>query len=283
MAKANWIRKETAEILGVLGVIASLIFVALEIRQNTSAVRSATIQAISEGSHDSNYRLAENPDLLAIIRKADSLEPLTIGERDRLFSLYTAIMRLNQNRFQQLRLGVLDEDTLFQVGGRGRFYRGPFFAEYWAETRQDHSVEFQEFVERELLPLSTGTTLVSDDVESIRETERQRLRALVEADMDVANRLHADDFQLISPAGVVRTKEEYLGNVASGYSEYLAWEPGPIEVRLFGDVAVIRYRSELEIILGGASLGRRPHRHTGHYEMRDGSWQIVWFQATVIE
>ena len=35
----------------------------------------------------------------------------------------------------------------------------------------------------------------------IRETERERLRALVEGNMEVARKLHADDFQLISPLG----------------------------------------------------------------------------------
>ena len=46
--EAKW--KMVGSVLGGLGVIGSLVFVALEIRQNTEAVRSATIQAISEQS-----------------------------------------------------------------------------------------------------------------------------------------------------------------------------------------------------------------------------------------
>jgi len=37
--------------------------------------------------------------------------------------------------------------------------------------------------------------------ERIRETERQRLRSLVEVDIPTAERLHADDFQLIIQRG----------------------------------------------------------------------------------
>ncbi len=147
MAKVSWIWRETAEVLGVIGVIATLIFVAFEIRQNTSAVRSATIQAISEQSYDSNYRLAENPDLLALIRKSDNQEPLTESERDQIFTWWNAILRLNQNRYQQFRLGVLDDATIFEVGGRSSVYQGSSFAEYWEATKQSHSVEFQRFVE----------------------------------------------------------------------------------------------------------------------------------------
>ncbi len=47
LANVNWIWKETAEVLGVLGVIASMIFIGIEIRQNTNAVHGATLQAVS--------------------------------------------------------------------------------------------------------------------------------------------------------------------------------------------------------------------------------------------
>jgi hypothetical protein len=33
----------------------------------------------------------------------------------------------------------------------------------------------------------------------IRQIEQERLRSLVESDMDVAHELHAEDFQLITP------------------------------------------------------------------------------------
>ena len=46
--KPKW--KLLGQLLGALGVILSLIFVAWEIRQNTEAVKSATIQAISDQS-----------------------------------------------------------------------------------------------------------------------------------------------------------------------------------------------------------------------------------------
>ena len=80
-----------------------------------------------------------------------------------------------------------------------------------------------------------------EDEEGIRAIERERLRALVSADMDVARELHADDFQLITPSGSTYSKEEYLGSIASGVLNYLLWEPdSPIEVRFYGSAAVIR-------------------------------------------
>lgn len=117
----------------------------------------------------------------------------------------------------------------------------------------------------------------------LRATERERLRALVAADLDAARPLHADDFQLITPAGGVLTKTQYLEGVAAGYLNYRVWEPDPdIDVRLYGPSAVIRYQARLHMSLGGAAGELRRYWHTDLYELRDGQWQVVWSQATAI-
>src|SRR5688572_17310648 len=78
------------------------------------------------------------------------------------------------------------------------------------------------------------------EADRIRAIEHERLRALVNADMTTTRRLHADDFQLINPNGGSMSKEQYLGNIASGNLNYLEWKPEEIQVRLYGKSAVIR-------------------------------------------
>lgn len=120
------------------------------------------------------------------------------------------------------------------------------------------------------------------EAETLREVERERLRALVGADLARARRLHADDFQLINPLGGALTKEQYLGGIESGQLKYLFWEPETISVRVGGDVAAIRYRSQLEIVVEGRHIPRQRYWHTDLYERRGGQWQVVWSQATGI-
>lgn len=123
----------------------------------------------------------------------------------------------------------------------------------------------------------------NDEAEIIRTLERKRLKALVEADMAVANALHRDDFQLINPAGLALSKEAYLGLVAKGDVDYLVWEPtSEIAVRLHGHTAIIRYQSHIDVIVFGAS-GSLQAWHTDMYEKHDGRWQVVWSQATEIQ
>jgi hypothetical protein len=122
-----------------------------------------------------------------------------------------------------------------------------------------------------------------DAADQLRALERERLRALVDADMEVAGRLHADDFQLINPLGGSLSKAEYLGAIASGDIDYLVWEPETIAVKVYADAAVIRYRATLQIkvkALPDAPSGR--FWHTDLYEKRNGAWQVVWSQATQI-
>src|SRR5260370_35927184 len=114
-----------------------------------------------------------------------------------------------------------------------------------------------------------------------RTTERERLRALVEGNMEVAHQLHADDFQLINPGGGSLSKEQYLGGIVSGQLKYLVFEPDAIEVRVHRDAAVIRYQSNIQILVAGPLHGGR-FWHTDSYEKRDGRWQAVWSQATRI-
>jgi hypothetical protein len=120
------------------------------------------------------------------------------------------------------------------------------------------------------------------EADRIRETEHLRLRSLVSADMEVARQLHAHDFQLITPIGIALSKDEYLGAIAAGQIKYVAWEPETIHVRLHGEVAIIRYQAQLEVVFNGHRVPRSRYWHTDTYERHDGRWLVVWSQATTI-
>jgi hypothetical protein len=114
------------------------------------------------------------------------------------------------------------------------------------------------------------------------DLERRRLRALVEADLALADQLHADDFQLITPSGDSLSKESYLEQLASGEVAYLVWEPENIEALVHDDAGCLRYRATIKIAVGGHEIGPAQYWHTDFYELRGGRWQVVWSQATRI-
>lgn len=120
----------------------------------------------------------------------------------------------------------------------------------------------------------------TDDCQVLRELERTRIEALVRADMAVAEMLHADDYQLITPGGAALSKRQYLDGVASGALLYRVFEPASdITVKTSADMAVVRYRARIEIDLED-SRDAGTFWHTDVYQRRKGRWQAAWSQAT---
>ena len=109
--------------------------------------------------------------------------------------------------------------------------------------------------------------------------ERRRLRALADGDVATAAPLHAVDYQLITPNGSAMTRDEYLGDVESGRLPYRVFEPIS-DIAVLGDapVAVLRYQARISFDDGPGFTCW----HTDCYRFADGTWQVVWSQATEI-
>jgi hypothetical protein len=128
-------------------------------------------------------------------------------------------------------------------------------------------------------------TLAEADV--LRETERRRLQALVAADPQAIERVHAPEFEVINPLGRVQSRAPYLSAIYTGTTDYLAWEiDSVIRVRFAGaNAAVLRYRSQVDMVVEGYTRPRAHAWNTAYYERGgdDGSWKIVWFHVTEIQ
>jgi hypothetical protein len=123
----------------------------------------------------------------------------------------------------------------------------------------------------------------SGQVERLRQIEKQRLQALVDADVAVAGPLIASDFELINPLGEILTRADILGGVGSGAIDFLSDEvTSQIRVRRHGNAAVLRYRHTIDIVVAGIGHLTHPAWTTALYERRKGNWQIVWEQTVAI-
>jgi hypothetical protein len=101
-----------AEIIGAVGVIASLLFLALQIRQNSKVVAANTFQSISSTSADVSIRIAENEDLARLLRLAltDS-DSLDNDEQMRVEMLWRGAFRNYEHYYYQYVAGTLDPDV----------------------------------------------------------------------------------------------------------------------------------------------------------------------------
>jgi hypothetical protein len=130
---------------------------------------------------------------------------------------------------------------------------------------------------------SSGPPSTSAEAQRLRSLENTRLHALVDVNMPVIEAIHAEDFQVVPPPGFPLSREEYLAALASGDIDYLEFKPiSPIDVRLYGQAAVLTYMSHIDIVVTGIGHVAHDAWHTYVYERRDGRWQAVWEQATAI-
>lgn len=118
-----------------------------------------------------------------------------------------------------------------------------------------------------------AAALPTDDF--FRALELARTRAIVERDMPAVERLHALEYQLITPSGTVFSRERYLAAIAA-QPFYAAWQAGPINVRRGAGMAIVRYQARLQFPSGREVICW----HTDSYEPRGDDWQAVWSQAT---
>lgn len=84
----------TAEIVGAIAVVVSLLFLALEVRRNRNAMESASVDTLVEGFNSTNALLASDPELAAIWIKGMG-EPTSLTEVESMRFLATTQSYIN--------------------------------------------------------------------------------------------------------------------------------------------------------------------------------------------
>lgn len=125
--------------------------------------------------------------------------------------------------------------------------------------------------------------IVPDASEELRAVEQEKIAALVAKDIPTLQRLHANDFQVVNPAGQELNRDDYINGIAMGFIEYRSWEPqGRIQVIPYGDAAVLRYKVAVEVAVQGEAQPPQTFWQLEVYEKRRDGWQSVFSQSTRI-
>jgi len=144
-------RKDMLELIGIFSIVASLVFVALEIRQNTNAAHSAVIQSLTDQSIVMSALVVEEPSLREALRAARAGTE-TADQRTQVNVFYGLGLRVTQNRFMQVELGVANMDTILGTGADSRMYLSDDFQQWWESNKgRFMSEEFLDFMENVMM------------------------------------------------------------------------------------------------------------------------------------
>jgi len=125
------------ETVGFLGVIASLLFVGLQIRQTNVIARAQTRQALTTEYREFWMALALDPDFDAV------RSPALAGGDSQASILQWVRLRLLENVYLQFREGVIDETVLLGYGWSGDpEFQTPEFVAWWESRRDRFRPEF---------------------------------------------------------------------------------------------------------------------------------------------
>src|SRR5438445_10843941 len=109
--------------------------------------------------------------------------------------------------------------------------------------------------------------------------EQDRAQATVKGDTAFLDKYTADDYTFITPRGALRTKAQVLADLKSGEIKLEGYDLGDLQVRVYGDTAVVTGRSTQKGKAYGQDAAGQ-YRFTRVYVKRDGSWKSAAFQST---
>jgi len=138
-----------AQIISAVVVVASLVFVGVQLHQNTKAVRASTSQAHSAMYHDIIGSLVDNGEFAQIWRKGlADLATLNADEHVRFIAFASTLFRFYESSQVQWLRGQLDREHWHTIVQQAATLSGqPGIQGWWMLRKSWHSTAFREWFE----------------------------------------------------------------------------------------------------------------------------------------
>jgi hypothetical protein len=145
---------QTITILANVGVIAGIVFLAFELRQNNDQLALQAQAQLQERRNSIMALVINNPDLVELL--GEDPAALTVAERDQVLMLGMRMLLNFEDQYQDVQSGVLDENAVIRqlraVYHRPRMnYAVPFA---WATYKQRATPDFQAWMEQNIIPVA---------------------------------------------------------------------------------------------------------------------------------
>jgi hypothetical protein len=150
------------QLIGAGGVIASLIFVGVQVRQSVRAAKATAFQGLVSNIIDVNVAHIQNPELLDVIDRAAKGEGLAPSEHRLYVTLVLTAARVAQSAHYQTELGLLDDSKLESMTyNLVRHLKTQTGKAVWAEIGPRSEPQFQKYVDELLARIEGYETLLT--------------------------------------------------------------------------------------------------------------------------
>ena len=139
------------ELVGGVAVIASLVYVGLQVRQNTSAVRANSAQSFTDSINSVQLSVTSSGETAhAWLRFNEEPGSLTAIDRVILDTLALAAFQTYDSGLLQAKLGSLDSDTRDMIYRRiGGWFEYDYYKDWWTRNHWEFGEPLTSYVETE--------------------------------------------------------------------------------------------------------------------------------------
>lgn len=138
--------------VAAIATLATLVYLAIQIRQNSKLLGETAKRATQSSVYESNLLTVTNKEVLDLLRRGLSdYSSLDADDRTRFHNYWMTTFINYQEAFYQVRqLGVDDEWWKVLERHMLLYLRSPGLSEWWQETKSMFGTEFVRFVEQRL-------------------------------------------------------------------------------------------------------------------------------------
>jgi hypothetical protein len=145
------------ELVGAAAVFITLVYLTLQIRQNTNSNIGATELAVTEQVISWQMRVTDDEELRAIWDKAAANEQMTNTEKVRFLWLINEVFTLHESSFRLYRRKLIAHDNWekYLIALLGLLSMNDITMEWWKSRTALFSSVFVEYIDEQLLERGT--------------------------------------------------------------------------------------------------------------------------------
>jgi len=146
---------QTITILANLGVIAGIVFLGVELRQNNELMEAQARSNVSERLIGLAEALYQNPELAAALTKSRNDQDLSDVEEEMLYAFDLRRLRGYETQYREFREGVVDSiDASFWRSGFHGGSAGRSLSYTWERAKPGLSPDFIEWMEENVVNIN---------------------------------------------------------------------------------------------------------------------------------
>ena len=146
------------EFVAAIATLITLVYLAIQIRQNTRIVRSTAFQQVVDSFSEISLAISRNRDLTEVfVRGRDGLSSLDPLEQERLRFALVSYFRRAESVYFHSEQGTLQMETWMGIReSLRRTLQGSGARELWGRDAHLYNPRFRSFIEAEILPSVEG-------------------------------------------------------------------------------------------------------------------------------